>query len=126
MVVDEFGDNSGLVFMDNVIEELVGDIQDEFDNETSAFTRVSDDEFVIEGSMTLNELSDHQPDIDLDSTDVTTVGGYITQQLGRIPDVGESIVIRGFEARVTSTDGRRVGQVHFQKLAADVLVEDTH
>ena len=116
MVVDEFGDPSGLVFMDNVIEELVGDIQDEFDNETSQFTRVNENEFVVEGSLTLNELSDHEPAIDLGSTDVTTVGGYITQQMGVIPKVGEIINIEGFEARVTSTDGRRVGQIHFTKL----------
>ena len=116
MVVDEFGDPSGLVFMDNVIEELVGDIHDEFDHETSSFTRVSADEFVVEGSLTLNELSDHEPLVDIDSTDVTTVGGYITQQIGDIPVVGQVIEIEGFEAKVTSTDGRRVGQVHFSRL----------
>ncbi len=123
LVVDEFGDPSGLVFMDNVIEELVGDIQDEFDNETSQFTRINDNEFVVEGSLTLNELSDHEPSIDLGSTDVTTVGGYITQQLGVIPKVGEVLEIEGYEARVTSTDGRRVGQVHFTKLPEEEVKE---
>ncbi len=120
MVVDEFGDSSGLVFMDNVIEELVGDIHDEFDQETSSFTRVNKDEFIVEGSLTLNELSDHEPLVDIDSTDVTTVGGYITQQVGAIPNVGAVIEIEGFEAKVTSTDGRRVGQVHFSRIEAAV------
>ena len=122
MVVDEFGDPAGLVFMDNVIEELVGDIHDEFDDEISSFTRVNENEFVVEGSLTLNELSDHEPNIDLESTDVTTVGGYVTQQMGRIPNVGETLEIEGYEARVTSTDERRVGQVHFCKL--DELEEE--
>ena len=45
-----------------------------------------------------------------------TVGGYITQQLGRFPEAGETLEILGYEARVTSTDGRRVGQIHFRKL----------
>ena len=116
LVVDEFGAPAGLVFMDNVMEELVGDIQDEFDNERSAFTRVNDEEFVVEGGLSLIDLSDHVDELDLESGEVTTVGGYITQQLGHLPEPGESIEVEGFEARVTSTDGRRVGQVHFRRM----------
>jgi CBS domain containing-hemolysin-like protein len=117
LVADEFGHASGVVFLDNVIEELVGDIQDEFDNERSAFTRINADEFVTDGTTTLNELANYDEDLYLESGEVTTVGGYITQQLGRIPDVGESIIICGHDAKVTSTDGRRVGQIHFRRLA---------
>ena len=99
------------------MEELVGDIQDEFDNERSAFTRINEDEFVVEGTMTLNDLGHDVPDLELDSGEVTTVGGYVTQQLGRFPEAGETLTILGYEARVTSTDGRSVGQIHFRKLA---------
>ena len=116
MAVDEFGTPVGIVFLDNVMEELVGDIQDEFDNERCAFTRVNDDEFVIEGAMTLNDLAGYVPELFLESGEVTTVGGYLTQQLQRFPEVGETVEILGYEARVTSTDGRRVGQVHFRKI----------
>ncbi len=116
MAVDEFGTPVGLVFLDNVIEELVGDIQDEFDNEHSSFIRVNDDEFVVEGAMTLNDLEGHVKELYLESGEVTTVGGYITQQLERFPEVGETLNILGYEAKVTSTDGRRVGQIHFRKL----------
>jgi CBS domain containing-hemolysin-like protein len=119
MAVDEFGTPVGLVFLDNVMEELVGDIQDEFDNEHSSFMRVNDDEFVVEGSMTLNDLEDHVEELSLESGEVTTVGGYVTQQLERFPEVGESVEILGYEAKVTSTDGRRVGQIHFRKLDLD-------
>lgn len=116
MAVDEFGTPVGIVFLDNIMEELVGDIQDEFDNERSPFTRINDEEFVIEGTLTLNDLGGHVPELVLESGEVTTVGGYITQQLGRFPEVGERLEILGYEARVTSTDGRRVGQIHFRKL----------
>ncbi|MFD2256417.1 hemolysin family protein [Luteolibacter algae] len=116
MAVDEFGTPVGIVFLDNVMEELVGDIQDEFDNEHSSFMRVNDDEFVVEGSMTLNDLEGNVEELSLESGEVTTVGGYITQQLERFPEVGETLKILGYEAKVTSTDGRRVGQVHFRKL----------
>jgi CBS domain containing-hemolysin-like protein len=117
LAVDEFGTTVGIVFLDNVMEELVGDIQDEFDNERSSFARINDGEFVVEGTMTLNDLGGHVPDLVLESGEVTTVGGYITQQLGRFPEVGETLEVLGYEARVTSTDGRRVGQIHFRKLA---------
>ena len=119
MAVDEFGTPVGIVFLDNIMEELVGDIQDEFDNERSAFTQINGSEFVIEGSMTLNDLGGHVPDLVLESGEVTTVGGYVTQQLGRFPEVGEILEILGYEARVTSTDGRRVGQIHFRKLSPE-------
>jgi len=116
LVADEFGHASGVVFLDNVIEELVGDIQDEFDNEHSAFTRINEREFVTDGTTSLVDLADYEEDLYLESGEVTTVGGYITQQLGRFPEVGETIVIRGWEAKVASTDGRRVGQVRFLRL----------
>ena len=116
MAVDEFGTPVGIVFLDNVIEELVGDIQDEFDNEKPESNWINDNEFVIEGSMTLNDLSVMAEELDMESGEVTTVGGYITQQLGRFPEVGETMEINGWEAKVTSTDGRRVGQIHFRRL----------
>lgn len=117
MAVDEFGTPVGIVFLDNVMEELVGDIQDEFDNERSPFTRVNDDEFVIEGAMTLNDLAGYVSELFLESGEVTTIGGYLTQQLQRFPEVGETLEVLGYQARVTSIDGRRVGQVHFRRIS---------
>lgn len=122
LVVDEFGTPVGVVFLDNIMEELVGDIQDEFDNERSAFNRINENEFVIEGSLTLNDLGGHVPDLELESGEVITVGGYITQHLGRFPLVGEALDILAYEARVTSTDGRRVGQIHFRKRSMEEVL----
>ncbi len=116
LVADEFGHIGGVVFLDNVIEELVGDIQDEFDNEKSEFHRINENEFVIEGTTTLNDLADFEEELSIDSGEVTTVGGYITQLLGRFPELGETIEFLGYEARVTSVDDRLVGQIHFRKL----------
>lgn len=116
MAVDEFGTPVGVVFMDNIIEELVGDIQDEFDNERPEFTKINDREFLVEGGMTLNDLNGVISEFELESGEVTTMGGYITQQLGRFPEPGETLELFGYEARVTSTDGRRVGQVHLRRM----------
>ena len=116
MAMDEFGTPVGVVFMDNIIEELVGDIQDEFDNERPEFTKINDREFLVEGGMTINDLNGMVAEFELESGEVTTIGGYITQQLGRFPEPGETLEFFGYEARVTSTDGRRVAQVHLRRL----------
>jgi len=125
LVADEFGHIGGVVFLDNVIEELVGDIQDEFDNEKSEFHRINDNEFVVEGTTTLNDLADFEDALYIESGEVTTVGGYITQLLGRFPELGETIEFLGYEARVTSVDDRLVGQIHFRKLLKDESGADT-
>ena len=116
LVVDEFGDPSGLVFMDNIMGELVGDIHDEFDEgEDTDFVRISETEFIAEGGLSLNELSDHEASIDLVSGEVSTIGGYVVQQLGHLPDPGETIEVEGFNATVTSTDGRKIEQLRFTR-----------
>lgn len=117
MVVDEYGDSAGLIFMDNIMEELVGDIQDEFDNEEASYTKVNDSEYVVEGSLGVNELQTILEDFHIETSEVTTIGGFITQKLERFPEPGETVRIDGYEARVTSTDGRRVGQVHLRRLS---------
>ena len=123
MAVDEYGDSAGLVFMDNIMEELVGDIQDEFDNEEASYTQVNESEYVVEGSLGVNELETILGDFEVDASEVTTIGGYITQQLERLPEPGETVTIDGYEARVTSTDGRRVGQVHLRRLTEMEVAE---
>ncbi len=114
LAVDEFGGAVGIVTLDNVIEEIVGDIQDEFDHETSELRRVSDDEFVVEGTLNLYELAE-QTGIELESDEVTTVGGYVTHLLGHLPKVGEKVTIEDYEVTTTKADPRRVQQLNFKR-----------
>lgn len=118
LVVDEFGGTTGIVTLDNVLEELVGDIQDEFDAENPEFSRVNANEFTVEGSLGLYELHD-LAGLELDSPDVSTIGGYVTHLLGHLPKQGEKVKIDEYEVTITQADGRRVGQVHFKRLAED-------
>jgi CBS domain containing-hemolysin-like protein len=117
MVVDEYGGTVGMVTMENVLEELVGDIQDEFDMETAEFRRINENEFVVAGGLGLYELRD-LADIELENADVSTVGGYVTQLLGHLPKQGEQVPIEDYRVTVTQTDGRRVNQLHFKKESA--------
>lgn len=115
LVVDEFGGTVGIVTLDNVLAELVGDIRDEFDLDQPEFVRLSDEEFVVAGTLGLYELQEYA-DLEVVSSEVSTVGGYVVHQLGHLPRVGESVEIEEYTATVTKTDGRCVGQVHFRRL----------
>ena len=126
LVVDEFGDPTGIVFLDDVISEIVGDIQDEFDNDrVSDYTSLGEGEFVVRGSMTLADLGDVVEDLDLESLGgVSTIGGYVTQRLEYIPEAGATLPIEDYHVTVTATDGRRVEQLHFKKLAEEESTSD--
>ena len=115
LVVDEYGGAVGIVTLDNVLEELVGEIQDEFDTAKPEMRKVTQDEFVVEGSLGLYELND-MIGLELESSEVSTVGGYITQLIGHLPGVGEKTRIEDFEATVTKADGRRVVEVNFKRV----------
>ncbi|HEY1583456.1 MAG TPA: hemolysin family protein [Chthoniobacterales bacterium] len=118
IVVDEYGGTVGMVTMENVLEELVGDIQDEFDTEKAEFRKISDDEFMVDGGLGLYELRD-LADLEVENADVSTVGGYVTHLLGHLPKQGEQVPIEDYIVTVSQTDGRRVGQLHFKKMADD-------
>lgn len=114
LVVDEFGGTVGIVTLDNVLEELVGDIQDEFDTEKPEFKQLNNDEFVVEGTLGLYELKD-LAGLDLEDEDVSTVGGYVTHVIGHLPKTGEIARIEDYDVTVTKADSRRVVQLHFKR-----------
>ncbi|MCB1086028.1 MAG: HlyC/CorC family transporter [Verrucomicrobiae bacterium] len=116
LVVDEFGGALGLVMLDDVVEELVGEIQDEFDEPDKEFRRISETEFVVDGTLPLHELTEHEEDLELESPDVSTVGGYITQVIGHLPESGESAIVENYEITVTQADDRSVQEVKFRRL----------
>src|SRR5437016_9369693 len=116
IVVDEFGGTVGLVTLEDVLEELVGDIQDEFDSEKEEFRKISANEFSVDGALGLYELNDLAK-LDLDSPDVSTIGGYVTHLLGHLPKTGEQVKIDGYLVTVSEADNRRVKQLNFKKLS---------
>jgi CBS domain containing-hemolysin-like protein len=116
VVVDEFGGTVGMVTLENVLEELVGDIQDEFDADKEEFRKISESEFLVDGALGLYELRD-AAGLELDSADVSTIGGYVTHLLGHLPTQGEHVKIDNYDVTVSQADSRRVRQLHFRKLA---------
>jgi len=124
VVVDEFGGTVGMVTLENVLEELVGDIQDEFDSEKEEFRKINENEFVVDGALGLYELRD-TAGLELDSADVSTIGGYVTHLLGHLPKQGEQVKIANYLVTITQTDGRRVGQLHFKKMSESAVETTT-
>lgn len=116
LVVDEFGGSIGLVMLDDVLDQVVGEILDEFDVEETGFQQVSETEFIVEGWLPLHELANQVEDLDLEDPAVSTVGGYVTSRLGHIPEPGESLVIEGFLAEIIKADDRIVHEIRFTRM----------
>ena len=115
VVVDEYGGAVGIVTLDNVVGELVGEIKDEFDLEqVKEFVRLNDEEFVVQGQLVLYELKE-LANLELENAEVSTIGGYVVQLLGHLPKQGEQVQIDGYLVTITQTDGRRILQLHFKK-----------
>ena len=111
IVVDEYGGVSGLVTIEDVIEQIVGDIEDEFDPESKADFVKDGENFRVAGNYPLHLLRERLELPDLNGVDVDTIGGYVIQQLGRWPRPGDVAPLGQYSVRVTSVQQKRVGQV---------------
>ncbi len=114
-VVDEYGGTAGLVTLENVLEELVGDIRDEFDVENPLVQRISDSEFLVDGSFSLHEF-EQMFGIELESREVVTVSGYALQLLGRMPERGATVSMGSWQATVEVVQGKTVKTLRLKKI----------
>ena len=117
IVLDEFGGTSGLVTLEDVIEELVGEVQDEFDRDAPAFREETPGTYIVDGLTSLDALRDRLG-LELADEPYDTVGGMVFGRLGRLAAVGDTVDVDGFRFVVTAVDGRRVAQVRAQRRRA--------
>jgi CBS domain containing-hemolysin-like protein len=116
LVVNEFGTTEGMVTLDNVLEELVGDIHDEFDiDDATLYTRIDEATFLMRASVTLGEFEEIVG-IEIVDDDATTVGGCLINALGHLPEKGESAQIGRFLVTAVEADGHRVEELKFEDL----------
>jgi putative hemolysin len=112
IVVDEYGGTAGLVTIENIIEEIIGDIQDEYDlHEEAEYEAIGTDEYYIDASIDIDDFNELL-DVELPTEDSDTLGGYIYTYLGRIPVVGETISTDDLDITVQSVEGRRIRKLH--------------
>jgi CBS domain containing-hemolysin-like protein len=117
IVVDEYGGTAGLVTIEDILEEIVGDIRDEYDVEEAPIEEQEGRRFWVSGRVSLDDLSaalGHR----FEREDVATVGGLIFQALGRVPRAGEELTLDGFRIVVERVTRRRIERVYFERLEA--------
>ena len=117
IVVDEFGGTAGVVTLEDVLEQLVGEVHDEFDRETPHFRSESSGTVLIDGLAALPELRERLG-LELEGEPYDTVGGLVFGRLGRLAKIGDAVEIEGQRFVVTQVDGRRVAQVRVQRAPA--------
>ncbi len=116
IVIDEFGGTAGLVTLEDVIEQLVGEVRDEFEQgETQRIREETPGTFVIDGLVALDDLRERLG-VRLDGESYDTVGGLVFGRLGRVAEVGDTVEVEGYRFTVTAVDGRRVSQVRVQRV----------
>jgi CBS domain containing-hemolysin-like protein len=116
VVVDEYGGTTGIVTLENVLEALVGQIQDEFDSEKSELARVSENVWEVAGTLPLHELEKIIGTVEHDES-IATVSGWVTQRFGGFPKAGDAMMIGGHELRVEEMYGPRVARLRITKPA---------
>lgn len=114
IVVDEYGGTLGLITLENILEELVGQIQDEFDQEKPMVEKKGEG-WSIQGTLPLHELAEltHES---FPEEEITTTSGYVTHRLGGFPKVGDALHVGNFELRVEEMDGPKVGRLMLKEL----------
>ena len=112
IVVDEYGGTAGLVTMEDLIEEIVGELQDEHESEPLPFERRAGGEVRIAGTVPVRDANE-ELEIDIPEDGYATVGGFVMAALGRIPGEGDEVAVEGGRLRVLRMDGRRVARVAF-------------
>ncbi len=123
VVVDEYGGTSGIVTIEDLVEEIVGDIKDEYDvNEEAEYVKLGDAEYVVDGGMNLDDLNELL-DIELPNGDSDSIGGYIYARLGHVPEVGEVVEEPELLMRVDEVENLRIRKVYIAKRIPSAAAE---
>jgi len=110
VVIDEYGEICGLVTIEDILEELVGEIEDEHDIDDLDLIQVSEKEFIADAKIEIDEFEE-KFGVDLNESTVETLGGYMTKKLGILPKVGDKIIVDSVELIVTAADKRRIKKI---------------
>ena len=117
IVVDEYGGTAGLVTVEDVVEELVGEIRDEYDVEAEQIIRESDDTYVFSAKVATSDLVDRLQ-VEVEEGEFETVGGYVLARVGRVPGVGERLTFDGLQVEILEAERRRIHKVRIHRLPA--------
>ncbi len=113
VVIDEYGSVAGLVTIEDLVEEIVGDIRDEYDREENLYEKISQYEYVVDAKMSIDEFNELM-EMELKNEDYDTLGGFLYAQLDKIPVPGDTITFENLTFTVMDTRGRRITKVRVE------------
>jgi CBS domain containing-hemolysin-like protein len=119
IVVDEYGGTAGLVTVEDVVEELVGEIRDEYDSEVEPIVREAEGVFVFSAKVAIDDMTERLG-LTIEGEGFETVGGYVLARVGRVPAVGDRFTFDGIEIEVLEAERRRIHKVRIRKMAPAV------
>jgi CBS domain containing-hemolysin-like protein len=115
ILADEYGGTAGLITLENVLEELVGPIQDEFDREAPEIIKLNDGEYLVDASVTTNEV-EQLINVELSPKDILSIGAYLLEQLGHIPVDGETVRVHGIEFTIEQITDRVIDRIRVKRM----------
>lgn len=124
IVVDEYGGTSGLVTIEDLLEEIVGDIQDEHDVEEDEFVALAEGKYVVDAKMDIEELAD-ELDVEISKEDYDTLGGFLVHLCNKIPAVDEQIRYKNLLFTIAGADERKISKVNIDVLGDEPAEEST-
>ena len=110
VILDEYGGTSGIVTLEDLLEEIVGEISDEYDDETEEIQAIKDNEFIVDGSAKISDVNE-MIGTKFESEDFDSIGGYVVGIIGRFPEKGETIEENNIKFTVEETDRNRIEKI---------------
>jgi magnesium and cobalt transporter len=123
IVTDEYGGTAGIITIEDILEEIVGDIMDEHDDEQPLLTDLGDGTYLVDARLEAEKFEENLG-ITLPEGDYESVGGFVIQLMGRIPKVNEKVFFEDLELRIKSADQRKINEIMIKRNASPALPEN--